>query len=351
MKKLRVGIIGCGNIFPVHALSILKNGQAEIVAICDIKEERVKHWADVYNCMAYLDYREMIDQAKLDVVHICTPHYLHAPMVIYAANAGKHVMTEKPMSITVEDAHEMIEACEKNHVFLGVIFQNRYNSGSAFIKSRLEQFHLGHILGGKCSVTWKRTDEYYSQSDWKGTWDMEGGGVLIDQAIHTLDLMRWFVGEEIDYVEGYIDNRTHHIIEVEDIAEGIIKFKNGIYTSFYTNNYYSYDAPVEIELHCEHAIAKMVGDKATITFHDGFVAYCDLDPADYVNFGDGVKSYWGVSHVKQISEFYQSILNGIPPEIDGNEALKTQEMIASIYESGKTKKRVYLKKNVDVAVC
>lgn len=346
MKKLRVGIIGCGNIFPVHAVSILKDGQAEIVAISDIKEDRAKKWADVYSCMFYLDYKEMIDQAKLDVVHICTPHYLHPRMVIDAAHAGIHVMTEKPMSITIEDAQEMIEVCEKNQVLLGVIFQNRYNSASVFIKSKLDQFHLGPILGGKCSVTWKRTDEYYSQSDWKGTWEKEGGGVLIDQAIHTLDLMRWFVGEEIDYVEGYIENRTHKLIEVEDIAEGLIKFKNGVHTSFYTNNYYSFDAPVEIELHCEYAIAKMVGDKASITFHDGFTVHSDLDPNDYVNFGDGVKSYWGISHVKQISEFYQSIRSGKSPEIDGKEALKTQVMIASIYESGKTKKRVYLQENV-----
>jgi UDP-N-acetyl-2-amino-2-deoxyglucuronate dehydrogenase len=284
----------------------------------------------------------MIDQADLDIVHVCTPHYLHSPMVIYAANAGKHVMTEKPMSISIEEAGQMIDACESNHVSLGVIFQNRYNPGSAFIKSRLDQFHLGHILGGKCSVTWKRTDEYYSQSDWKGTWDKEGGGVLIDQAIHTLDLLRWFVGEEIEYVEAHIDNRTHQIIEVEDIAEGTIKFKNGVFTSFYTNNYYSYDAPVEIELHCEHAIAKMVGDKATITFHDGFVAYSDMDPNGFVDFGDGVKSYWGSSHVNQIAEFYQSIAEGRRPAVDGREAFKTQVMIASLYKSGKEKKRIYI---------
>jgi predicted dehydrogenase len=342
MAKFRVGIIGCGNIFPMHAVSIEQSGLAEVVAICDVKEDRVNKWASQYNCAAYTDYKEMIDKADIDVVHICTPHYLHAPMVIYAANAGKHIMTEKPMSISIEEAEQMIAACDKNNVTFGVIFQNRYNPGSLLIKSALDKFELGHILGGKCSVTWKRTDEYYSKSDWKGTWEMEGGGVLIDQAIHTMDLLRWFVGQDIEYVEAQIGNRAHEIIQVEDSAEGVIKYKNGVFTGFYAINYYSYDAPVEIELHCEHAVAKMVGDKATITYNDGFTVTADADPNESVDFGDGVKSYWGVSHVKQITEFYQNIVDGVTPAIDGKEAFKTQAMIASVYKSGKENKRVYL---------
>jgi UDP-N-acetyl-2-amino-2-deoxyglucuronate dehydrogenase len=342
MPKYRVGIIGCGNIFPMHAVSIVQSGLAEVVAVCDTKEDRVNKWANQYNCAAYTDYKEMIDKAGLDVVHVCTPHYLHAPMVIYAANAGKHVMTEKPMSISIADAQQMVDACESNNVTFGVIFQNRYNDGSLLIKTALDTNQLGRILGGKCSVTWKRTDEYYSHSDWKGTWDMEGGGVLIDQAIHTMDLMRWFVGEDIAYVEAQIGNRAHEIIQVEDSAEGVIKYKSGLFTGFYAINYYSYDAPVEIELHCENGIAKMVGDKATITFNDGNVISRDADQSEAVDFGNGVKSYWGVSHVKQITEFYQNLIEGKTPAIDGKEALKTQVMIASIYQSGKENKRIYL---------
>lgn len=341
MKMYRAGIVGCGNVFPMHAITINQLENVELVAVCDIKEDRAKKESKNFNCKYYLDYKEMVDEEDLDVVHICTPHHVHAPISIYASNAKKHVMTEKPISITMEDAKAMTEASKENQVLLGVIFQNRYNAGSKLIKETLDSGELGKIISGKLQVTWKRTDEYYSKSDWKGTWEKEGGGVVIDQAIHTMDLMRWFVGNEIDYVEASIANRTHDIIEVEDMAEGIIKYKNGVLTTFYTINYYSYDAPVEIELHCEKGIVKMIGDKAAIEFNDGKKIIADNNSNEVFDYGNGVKSYWGTSHVKQIEEFYQSLDKGEQVVISGDEAIKTQEMICAIYESGKTKERIY----------
>jgi UDP-N-acetyl-2-amino-2-deoxyglucuronate dehydrogenase len=342
MSKFKVAIIGCGNIFPMHASSIQLSDAAELVAICDNKEDRAKQAAEKYNCNFYTSYEEMLDKEEIDVVHICTPHYLHAPMTAYAASKGKHILTEKPMSITTEDARGMVEVCERNGVTLGVIFQNRYNPGSQLIKDAIVDGSLGQVLGAKCSVTWNRSDEYYSKSDWKGTWEKEGGGVLIDQAIHTMDLMRWFVGEEIEYVDAQIGNRAHEIIEVEDSVEGVIKFKNGIFGGFHAINYYSYDAPVEIEIHCVKGIAKMVGDKATIIYSDGKVVTVDKNPNEVIDYGEGVKIYWGVSHMKQIRDYYDSLNNGGVLYIDGKEALKTQEMIAGIYQSGKEHKRIYL---------
>lgn len=344
MKEIRVGIIGCGNIFPMHAYPASKVDKVNLVAVCDNKPERAKEKAEEFKCKAYTDYKEMIDKENLDIVHICTPHYLHAPMTIYAANAGVNVLTEKPMSIELKDAKEMIEAAEKNKVTLGVIFQNRYNSGSILIKETLEKGELGKILSGKLSVTWMRTDEYYSKSDWKGTWDMEGGGVIIDQSIHTLDLMRWFIGSDIEYVDANIGNRAHEIIQVEDSAEGVIKFENGIFGAFHTINYYTYDAPVEIELHCENGLVKMVGDKATITFNDGKILIADRNPNEIFEYGNGVKVYWGTSHIKQINNFYEALNQGTKPEITCYDAIKTQEMVCAIYEAGKTHKRVFVNK-------
>lgn len=342
MKKFKVGVIGIGNVSPMHCVSILNCEQAELVAVCDNKPERAQSGAERYGCAAYTDYKQMIDEADIDVVHVVTPHYQHAPMVIYAAQKGKHVLTEKPMSITVEDAEAMIKACEDAGVTLGVIFQNRYNPGSQLIKQALESGSLGKIKGGKCFITWDRSDEYYSRSDWKGTWDKEGGGVIIDQAIHTLDLLRWFVDDEIEYVDAQIGNRAHAQIEVEDTAEGVIKYKKGTVTGFWAVNYYSYDAPVEIELHCEHGLVKMVGDRATIRYNSGKEESWEHIPGEELDFGAGAKQYWGVNHSKQINAFYRSLAAGETPWIDGREALKTQKMVAAIYESGKTSKRIYL---------
>ena len=342
MKKFKAGIVGCGNIFPMHAVPVKMLENAELVAVCDIKEDRARAKAKQFDCKYYLDYTEMIDKEELDVVHICTPHYMHAPISIHASKAGKHVLTEKPMSISLEDANAMIKAAEDSGTTLGVIFQNRYNPGSVLIKETLESGALGRILSGKAIVTWDRSDEYYSKSDWKGTWDKEGGGVIIDQAIHTLDLMRWFVGSEIEYVDANIGNRAHDRIEVEDVAEGVIKYKNGVVTGFFTINYYTYDAPVEIELHCENGIVKMVGDRASIHFNNNreYIADTDMNEDSGVDFGDGAKSYWGISHIKQIRNYYECLGKGEKPHITGYEAIKTQQMICAIYESGKTGRRI-----------
>lgn len=341
MKKFRVGIVGCGNIFPMHALPVLQNKQCELVAVCDNKEDRAQKSATQHNCNYYLDYKEMIDKENLDVLHICLPHHLHAPVAIYAMNNKVHVMTEKPMSIHLEDAQAMVDTAKQNGVTLGVIFQNRYNPGSQLIKQTLEKGELGKIITGKLSVTWDRSDEYYGRSDWKGTWDKEGGGVIIDQAIHTMDLMRWFVGDKIDYVDANISNRAHDIIQVEDAAEGVIRYKNGVVTAFHAINYYGYDAPVELELYCEKGIAKMIADKAIIRFNDAREYTADTNPNENFEYGD-VKQYWGVSHIKQIKLFYEALDKGIQPDINGEEAIKTQEMVCAIYESGKQRKRVVL---------
>lgn len=336
---LRVGIVGCGNIFPMHAVSVERSENTKLVALSDVKKDRGEQAAKDYNCNYYEDYKEMIEKENLDVLHICTPHYLHAPIAIYAFSKGLNVLTEKPMSIKLEDAKDMVEAGKKANKTFGVIFQNRYNPGSVLIKENITNGTLGKILGGKISVTWKRTDEYYQNSDWKGTWEKEGGGVVIDQAIHTLDLMNWFINEEIDYIEATISNKAHEIIEVEDSAEGVVKYKNGVIAGFYTVNYYSYDAPVSVELHCENGIATITADRGEVKLNDGRTFIADKEDIE-IDYGHGVKSYWGVSHIKQIQNFYESLEKGIEPEITGEIAYKTQKMICGIYDSGKNKTRI-----------
>ena len=342
IKEFKVALIGCGNIAPMHLESVQMLHSTKIVAVCDNKPDRAQSKAKQYQCSYYIDYKEMLDKEDIDVLHICTPHYLHAPMTIYAANKGVNILTEKPMSISLQDADDMINACANNNVALGVIFQNRYNAGSLLIKDTLKSGALGKILSAKLMVTWDRSDEYYSKSDWKGTWEMEGGGVLIDQAIHTLDLLRWFIDSPIDFVDANISNRAHERIEVEDSAEGVIKYKNGVVTGFYTVNYYSYDAPVEIEIDCEHGLVRLVSDKATIRFNDGREISADRDPRMQMSYGEGIKSYWGVSHLKQIKDYYDSLTNGHKPTIDGIEARKTQQMICAIYQSGKERRKISL---------
>lgn len=340
-KKFRVGIIGCGNIHPLHAYSVQAVENAELVAVCDERQERAEKTAEMHGCRAYTDWKAMARAENIDVIHLCTPHYLHAPMAIYALEHGKHVLTEKPMAIDLADAENMNAAAEKSGKTLGVIFQNRYNPGSVLVKETLESGALGKVVCARCALYWNRPDAYYAADAWRGTWKEEGGGVIINQAIHTLDILRWFMNSEIDFVDTNIANRSHPSIEVEDVAEGVIAYKNGVTTSFHLVNYYGCDDHITIDMTCENGKVHMEASKAIITFSDGRVVQKDNDPNEKVPFASG-KGYWGVGHYKQITDFYNSLAKGEVPRISGQEAIKTQKMVCAMYASGKTKKRVYL---------
>lgn len=328
MKPLRVAIIGCGNVSKVHFPATKGSSFAELVAACDTKEERAKAFGEQYGVPYYTDYHDVLD-LEIDAIHICTPHHTHAEITIAAANKGIHVLTEKPMAVSLEDADRMIKAAKDNQVYLGVIFQNRYNASSQAVKKLVSSGKLGKLLGARLFVTWYRPDEYYSKSDWKGTWDKEGGGVLIDQAIHTMDLMQWILGP-IDKLEASIANRTHHLIDVEDVAEATVFFKNGVVGSLYATNYYTYDADVFLEIHGENGVARIEKDTAYIRIK-GEAEVIVSPESNEKAIG---KSYWGVNHKVQINKFYEAILNNEPLEIDGEAGRKALELVRAIYYSG-----------------
>jgi UDP-N-acetyl-2-amino-2-deoxyglucuronate dehydrogenase len=165
MKKFGVGIIGCGAIFGVHAYLLHTIENVAVKAVCDIKEPARQAAARLFDCDAYADYHDLLKRDDIDVVHILTPHYLHAPMVIDAANSGRHVLSEKPMSITLAGALAEIEAGKRNSVTIGVISQNRYNSASVAIKEALESGSLGKVTGQRILLSWFKPNEYYQNSD------------------------------------------------------------------------------------------------------------------------------------------------------------------------------------------
>lgn len=330
---LNVGIIGCGNIFTMHATSAHHLENAKIVAVCDVKKDRADRAAQKYECNAYYDYKELIEKEKPDVLHVCVPHYLHPIISKYALEHGVNVLCEKPMAIKYEDAIANVKFAEEKGLKYGIIFQCRYNDTSRLIKENLDNGRLGKIISARVVLTWCKPDEYYSLSDWKGTWDKEGGGVIIDQAIHSLDLANWFINDEIVSVEAHLANRGHSIMEVDDTGEGFVKYKNGATLAFWAMNNYGVDEPIEIRLFCENGKAVMSYDDATITFNDGTVltASTDVGNIDY----EGGKDYWGFQHIRQIADFYDAVENNREPFISGKEALKIQKLICEIYEKGR----------------
>jgi len=326
----RCGVIGCGNIAVMHLDSIATLENLELVAVCDIKYERAAAVAEKYGCKAYSDYQKMIESENLDAVHICLPHYLHTPVAQYALSHGLHVLSEKPMSISLQDAVETVALAKQTGLQYGIIFQCRYNTPSQLVKARLEDGKLGKIRSARVVLTWSRSDEYYSSSDWKGTWEKEGGGVVIDQAIHSLDLANWFINSKPVRIESTLHNRHHQLVSVEDTAEGAVHYENGAMLCFYAMNNYQTDEPIEIRLFCEKGTVRLSYDEAVITYADGTSETVINQPQDLVTYSGG-KEYWGTQHAMQIHHFYESVAGREDLFLSGEEALKIQEIICSIY--------------------
>jgi predicted dehydrogenase len=334
--NLKVAIVGCGAISSNHADALTKDEHVNLVCVCDINKERAAKVADKYKCRYYTDYSRMLKNEEIDVVHICTPHYLHASMSIEAMKSGKHVLTEKPMAISVSDAQSMIRVSKETGKRLGVCFQNRYNATSVRIKETIESGEAGKVIGAKGLVTWHRDAAYYTNSGWRGSFKTEGGGVLINQSIHTLDLLQWFLGD-IDKIKGSSDTRLlEDAIEVEDTAEATIKLCNGASAIFYATNCYAADSPVEIEILCEKAVLYLKDD-LTIKYKNGESTYVtDADKAT------GEKSYWGSGHKLLINDFYTKLINGTKFSIDGEQGITAIKLIHAIYASEKKKQYVKL---------
>ena len=335
MGKLNVAVIGCGNISVRHLDSIIALPYAKLVAVCDNKENRANDTAKKYGVKAYTDYLKMFEEEKLDAVHICLPHYLHVPVSCEAFKRGINVLCEKPMSIKYEDALYAVENAKEHNVKYSIIFQCRYNTASKLVKERITDGKLGKVKCGRITLTWYRPDDYYDSSDWKGTWDKEGGGVVIDQAIHSLDLANWMIDSVPAEIQSSLHNRNHTNMIVDDTAEGIVKYENGALLSFYAMNNYFVNEPIEIRLLCENGNAIFSYDKAVIEYNNGETETTEKQD-NTLNLIGG-KTYWGYNHSEQISQFYKALLGEEELEISGEEALKIQSIVCQIYDNDENK--------------
>lgn len=334
-SKLRFGLIGCGVVAPTHAKVLAKCQDAELVAVCDINEERARKLAADFNVPeVYTDYQEMLQKDYIDAVTICTPHYLHAQMCIDAAAARKHVLVEKPMAIHPEDCDAMIAACERAKVRLGVCFQHRFNEATLRIKEALEGNQLGRLIFSAAEVHWYRTQEYYDGDAWRGFWATEGGGVLINQAIHSLDLMLHLLGP----VEGVVADiaTLSHKIEVEDTAAVMLHFTSGVKGVFSATNCAFPGFAQRLQLYGEQGSIVVEGTaiKEWIVNRDGEVVRVDLlhsEPEKYLG-----KRYYGASHGPLIEEFVEAVLADRDPYVSGIEGKKSIEVLAAVYKSARS---------------
>lgn len=333
MNKLGVAIIGCGAIFPLHAKSILAIKDVNLLTVVDIDVDIAARAGIEYACHATDDYREILNDKRIDVVHLCTPHYLHAEMAVELLRAGKHVLTEKPIAVDLPSAKLMLEAAEESSGQLGVVFQNRYNDASIYMKQKIYSGGLGKLICMKGVVTWHRNESYYKDSNWRGRWSSEGGGVLINQTIHTLDLLQWY-GGEITSVKGSITTDVlDGVIEVEDTAHACIDFANNVRGLFYGTNTYLENSPVDLELVFEEGALNLRRDHLYLWKDGKETLVCEpiFSPTEG-------KSYWGTGHKRLIEDFYGHILNGRKFWLDGTEGIKALKLVKDIYSSSQRNK-------------
>lgn len=335
---MKTAVIGLGAIFETHLAAIKNGGFTTLCAVCDIKQEKIDaallKIADE-KVKGYTDYKEMIDREKPDVVHICTPHYLHRDMAVYALEAGCHVYLEKPAAMNAEQANEIVEASERCGKKVCVSFQNRVIPTNAMAKEIVDDGRYGKLLGIRAEMTWSRGGAYYTESGWRGTWEKEGGGVLMNQSIHTLDLM-YYLGGKVKDMEGSVAlRRNKGVIEVEDTAEATIWFENGAEGIFYATNCNFKDSSVQIELFFENGNLFLYRDTLYLVTPSGLEKLTDNH--DYSAAAG--KACWGNGHTMMMKRFYDALEGQDVWYCDIKDAVPVLEMIGKIYETSKNKLR------------
>ena len=325
-------IVGYGAIGPVHANAIEYTENANLYALCEINPARAKLCTDRYGCKLYEDFDEMLRDEAIDVVHICTPHYLHKDMALKALKAGKNVVLEKPVAMNREEMHELMEYADsaecKNEMC--IMLQNRTNACVRKMREiLLDDSSKGELKGIIATLSWCRDEEYYNQDEWRGKWATEGGGLLINQAVHLLDLMVYF-GGEVDSIKSNISHWKISNIEVEDTANALIKYKSGIYGVFNATNCHSCDSPFYLELQFE---------KMLLRYADGALyRVCgeDIDIIERDNKAVVGKAYWGRGHEGVIDAFYATLEGNRQPYTDIHDAKEAMNLVFSMYEKGLT---------------
>jgi len=329
VKKLNFGIIGCGRIAHKHAEAIKKNEKANLLCVCDILEERAAEYKDKYGAEAHFtDYRKMLEYYGLDVVNICTPSGMHAEMGIAVAQAGKHVIVEKPMALSLKDADDLIEACDESGVKLAVCFQNRFNPPVQKLRRALEEGRFGKLTHASAIVRWFRPQDYYDQAPWRGTRAMDGG-CLMNQSIHNIDLLQWMMGP-VESVFGYTATNLRKI-ECEDVGVAVLKFKNGALgvieasTTIYPEN-------LEETLN-------IFGEKGTVVL--GGIAVNKIETWKFADSTDengaidqhqqDVPNVYGFGHEALVEDFINAVINNSEPYITGREGRNALEIVLSIY--------------------
>ncbi len=328
-RKFKVCVVGCGAISATHIKGLLAADQS-IAALCDTEISCAEALAERFSLKVntYTDYIEMLDRERPDSVHICTPHNLHAKMVIEALSRDINVLCEKPLCINRTEIEKIKAALAVSKAQLGVCLQNRYEP--SFIS--LRELAVEDIRGALGVVAWQRDADYYASGDWRGRWLTEGGGVMINQAIHTLDLLQWIVGMPESVTAHISNDHLKNEIEVEDTATALFYLPDGRRFNLFATTACGDSFPAQ--LHIRTAARDKLYADGTVLLKNGEPIHLDIRES-------GEKAVWGTGHARLIADFYACIGSDRRFPIDAEEGSRAIRLVLSMYESNGKNTKIY----------
>ena len=355
MTILKTGIVGAGKVAPTHASALQALSESRLAGICSRSFDSARMLAAQYHVPAYPNVEEMIVKGGVQAVLITTPHPAHAAPALQAMALGAHVMVEKPLAASLDDCDAMIAAAKKHHVKLAMISQRRLYAPSQRIKHAIEAGKLDRPILGTVTMFGWRSRAYYESDAWRGTWTGEGGGVLVNQAPHQLDLLQWFLGD-IDELYGCWSNLNHPYIEVDDTALAVIRFSNGALGNILVSNSQNPALYCKVSVHGSNGasvsvqtdggamfIAGMstvteppINDVWTVPDETDMLAQWQTEDRNFFQTVDTTRYY----HQLQIQDFLQSILEDRDPMVTGEEGRKTVEIFTAIYRCQRDRRTI-----------
>lgn len=340
---LKYALIGCGRISPNHIAAALSNG-LEIIALCDMIPSKMDNLIQQFNLSKsisrYTNYKEMIYNEKPDLVAICTESGKHAQIALDCIEEGCHLIIEKPIALSLEEADEIIKKAKEKKVKVSACHQNRFNKSIQKIREAIERKRFGKLFYGTAHIRWNRDENYYKQAAWRGTWEQDGGA-LMNQCIHNIDLLRWMMGNEIDEVVGITDNLNHHFIEAEDFGIALIKFANGSYGIVEgTTNVYPENLEETLYIFGEKGTVKVGGRSVNLIEEWRFADKFD-DPEEIKEiYKENPPNIYGFGHNPLYTDVIDAIKNDREPYVTAEDGRRAIELVLGIYQSAATGKTV-----------
>jgi predicted dehydrogenase len=352
MRKVKTAIIGCGKVSDLHAGALTKTPESEFVAVYSRNREKAKRYGEKYGVQGFSDIEEMIVTAGVEAVTICTPHPAHRTAAVIAAEAGAHVLVEKPLAANLQDCDDMLAAASKAKVKIGTVYQRRFYAPVQRVRQAIDAGKIGRpALGTVLMLGW-RDRNYYESDPWRGRWQAEGGGVLVNQAPHQLDLLQWFMGPIVELF-GAWSNINHPYIEVEDTAVAIVRFQSGALGNIVVSNSQKPGIYGRVHIHGQNGasvgvqtdggamfVAGMssileppVNDLWTVAGEENMLLQWKTEDSElFNNLPNAMEHYFYL----QIRDFLRAILDDRPPLVSGEDGRKTVEIFTAIYRSQKT---------------